>query len=101
LDETQSLEDKLNGIEETFRDPNLLIQSTKEMQQNLEESLRDIQSGGTPLFGSIKLSEYSNTNPFKSEILDEQQCLELIKLCEFSPNDKWSLLYRGTTYQTP
>ena len=22
--------------------------------------------------------------------------LELIKLCEFSPNDKWSLLYRGT-----
>jgi hypothetical protein len=21
---------------------------------------------------------------------------ELIKVCEFSPNDKWSLLYRGT-----
>jgi hypothetical protein len=21
---------------------------------------------------------------------------ELIKLCEFSPNDKWTLLYRGT-----
>ena len=22
--------------------------------------------------------------------------MELIKLCEFSPNDKWTLLYRGT-----
>ena len=33
----------------------------------------------------------------KSEILkDEHQCLELINLCEFSPNDKWSLLYRAT-----
>jgi hypothetical protein len=33
----------------------------------------------------------------KSQILEgEQQSLELLKLCEFSPNDKWSLLYRGT-----
>ena len=32
-----------------------------------------------------------------SQILKgEQQCLELLKLCEFSPNEKWSLLYRGT-----
>ncbi len=39
----------------------------------------------------------SNSNSFKSEILnDEQQPIDLIKLCEFSPNDKWSLLYRGT-----
>ncbi len=35
--------------------------------------------------------------PFSSEILtDERQSFELVKLCEFSPNDKWSLLYRGT-----
>jgi hypothetical protein len=41
--------------------------------------------------------DFSNINPFKSQILEgEQQCLELIDLCEFSPNDKWSLLYRGT-----
>jgi hypothetical protein len=27
---------------------------------------------------------------------DEQQYFDLIDLCEFSQNDKWSLLYRGT-----
>jgi hypothetical protein len=31
-----------------------------------------------------------------SWVTDEQQCSELIDLCEFSPNEKWSLLYRGT-----
>jgi hypothetical protein len=32
----------------------------------------------------------------KSQILkDEPQLLKLIELCEFSPNDKWTLLYRG------
>ena len=36
-------------------------------------------------------------NSLKSEILKgEQQCSELINLCEFSPNDQWSLLYRAT-----
>jgi len=125
FDETQSLEDKLNEIEETFRNPHLLIQSIKEMQQKQVESLSDIQSKlneinqvkdilkatnkfkpnlslfnqkeRTSFFGLIKLSEYcSNTNPFKSEILtDLEQYSELLKLCEFSPSDKWSLLYRG------
>jgi hypothetical protein len=38
-----------------------------------------------------------NFDPFKSQILkDEQHCSELVKLCKFSPNDKWTLLYRGT-----
>ncbi len=36
-------------------------------------------------------------NSFKSQILtDIEQSIELINLCEFSTNDKWSLLYRGT-----
>jgi hypothetical protein len=36
-------------------------------------------------------------NSFKSQILtDERQMSDLIKLCDLSPNDKWSLLYRGT-----
>jgi hypothetical protein len=50
------------------------------------------------LFGTVELNQYSNKNSLKSQILtDEQQhCLELINLCEFSPNDTWSLLYRGT-----
>jgi BTB/POZ domain-containing protein KCTD9 len=55
------------------------------------------QEGDTSLFGSIRLFEYSNTNSLKSQILNgEQQCFELLKLCDFSPNDKWKLLYRGT-----
>jgi hypothetical protein len=125
FDETQSVEDKLNEVEETFRNPNILIQSIKEMKQKQEESLKDIQlkldemnqvkddlkasnqfkpnlipfnQNKTSCFGLIKLNGYwLNTNSLKSEILKgEQQYLELIKLCEFSPNDKWSLLYRGT-----
>jgi hypothetical protein len=122
LDDDVSLEKKLNEIEELFRNPNLLIESIKEMQQRQDESLNDIQSKldqmakvndileatnkfkpNLSLFkqegdiGSIRLNEYSNMNSFKSEILkDEKQCFELLNLCEFSPNDSWSLLYRGT-----
>jgi len=124
--ESQSLENELSQIEETFRDPNLLIKTIKEMQHKQEESLKDIQlklneikqvkdnleatnffkpnlssfnqtEGDISLFGSIRLNEYSNMNSFRSEIFtNQQQCSELIKLCEFSPNDKWSLLYRGS-----
>jgi hypothetical protein len=122
----ESLEKELNDIEDTFRNPNLLIQTIREMQQRQEESLKDIQSKltemnkvkdilmttnefkanssflrqveDTSLFGSIKLNGYcSGLYSLKGQIInDEQQCLELIKLCEFSPNDKRSLLYRGT-----
>jgi hypothetical protein len=111
-------------IQETFRNPNLLIQSIKEMKRKQEEPLKDIQfklnetkevnyylkatnefkpklssfnQNETYLFGSIRLGQYTNTNPFKSQILkDLKQSFELIKLCEFSPNDKWTLLYRAT-----
>ena len=126
FDETKSLLTELNQIEETFRNPNLLIETIKEMQRKQDESLRDIQSklneinqvkdnlkasnefqpnlsffdqeDQTSLFGSIKLLEnQSNVNSLKCEILNnQQQYFDLIKLCEFSPNDKWSLLYRGT-----
>jgi len=126
FDQTQSLEHELNEVEETFRQPNLLIQTIREMQQKQEKSLKDIQfrlyemtkvndnlkvtnqfkpnlylfnnqNESCLFFGSIKLDLYSNMNSFKSEILNgERQSFELIDLCEFSPNDKWSLLYRGT-----
>jgi hypothetical protein len=120
----ESLDNTLNEIEEKFRDPNLLIETIKEMQQKQEESIQYIQfklnqmskikddlmvtndfqpnlysfnQEDTFLFGSIKLNGNSNMNSFKSEILTgEQQSFELLKLCEFSPNDKWSLLYRAT-----
>jgi hypothetical protein len=117
FDQTQSLEHELNEVEETFRQPNLLIQTIREMQQKQEKSLKDIQfrlyemtkvndnlkvtnqfkpnlylfnnqNESCLFFGSIKLDLYSNMNSFKSEILNgERQSFELIDLCEFSPND--------------
>ena len=40
---------------------------------------------------------FSRELALKSEILkDLKQSIELIELCEFLPNDHWSLLYRGT-----
>jgi hypothetical protein len=121
---SKSLENELNQMEETFRNPNLLIETIREMQLKQEKSLNCIQlklnemnlvkdnlksitefqpnlslfnQEGTSLFGSFKLEGYTNMNSFKSEILKgELQLSELIKLCEFSSNDKWSLLYRGT-----
>jgi hypothetical protein len=125
FDETKSLENEFNQIEDTFRDPSILIETIKGIQQKHEESLKEIQfklnqmhqvkddlkatndfkpnlssfqQNETSLFGSIRLNAYwLNMNSFKSHILNgERQMSELLKLCEFSPNDKWSLLYRGT-----
>jgi hypothetical protein len=123
INHCKSLEHDLNKIEETFRHPNLIIETIKEMQKIQAESLRDIQFNlnqmnqvkdnlnqtnyfnpssllfkpEETLFGSIQLGLYSNTNSFKGQILtSEQTLLQVIELCEFSSNDKWSLLYRGT-----
>jgi len=56
------------------------------------------QEEETFLFGSIKLNGcWLNVNSFKGQILnDKRQMSKLIYLCEFSPNDKWCFLYRGT-----
>jgi hypothetical protein len=128
FDGSKSLDKDLEEIEECFRNPNLLIQSIKDLQQRQEESLKEIQSKlneinqvkvdlkaanefepnltllnqelsssfSSSFFGSMKLNNLSITDPFTSQILTGNQPNELIKLCEFSPNDKWSLLYRGT-----
>jgi hypothetical protein len=129
FDESKSLDKELEEIEEElFRNPNLLIQAIKDLQQRQEESLKEIQSKlnkinqvkvdlkatnefkpnltllnqeslsslSSSFFGSMKLNNCSNTDLFKSQILTGNQPNELIKLCEFSPNDKWTLLYRGT-----
>jgi hypothetical protein len=123
---SKSLECELNVIEDTFRNPNLLIASIHEMQTKQEASLKDIQfklnemskikdnlkatnefrpnlsffnkKEETSVFGSIKFKGHClNVNTLKSQILtDQHQSSALINLCEFSPNDKWSLLYRGS-----
>jgi hypothetical protein len=90
FDDCKSLENELNQIEETFRNPNLLIESIKDMQQKQETALNEIQSklneitivkdiliatnyfqsnisllnqSETSLFGSIKMNAcWSNVN---------------------------------------
>jgi predicted nucleic acid-binding Zn-ribbon protein len=44
FDGSKSLDKELEEIEELFRNPNLLIQSIKDLQQRQEESLKEIQS---------------------------------------------------------
>ena len=125
FDGSKSLENELNEMKDTFRNPNLLIKTIKDMQRKQEESLRVIQleldeinqvkdnlkatnefkpnsslfkQKETSSFGSIRLNGHCfNVNSLKGQILkDEQLCYDLMKLCEFSPNDKFTLLYRGT-----
>jgi hypothetical protein len=117
--ETKSLEQSLKETEESFRNPNLLIESIREMQCTQEEAITELKlklneqsqvkdelirmnefkpnvSFNQDSFGQLHLNEYSNINPFKSQILTGKQPSELIKLCEFTSKDKWTLLYRGT-----
>jgi hypothetical protein len=120
--EKKSLNSVLNEIEDTFRNPNLLLESIKNMQSKQDKAISDMEfisnelnqvkvhleasNGFKPnvflffnnrsLFGDLFLNVYPNTEPYMSEIINSQQSVELIKLCEFSPNDKWTLLYRGT-----
>jgi hypothetical protein len=91
VESLSDIQSKLNEINQV-KD---ILKATNKFKPNL--SLFN-QKERTSFFGLIKLSEYcSNTNPFKSEILtDLEQYFDLIDLCEFIKNDKWSLLYRGT-----
>jgi hypothetical protein len=56
----------------------------------------NVSSCNQEMFGLLQLNDYSCFDPFKSQILNNQQSLDLVNLCEFSFKDKWSLLYRGT-----
>jgi hypothetical protein len=95
-----------------------LIESIREIQRQQEEAIAELRlkldeqskvkdtlkkineftpnvSFSQDWFGQLCLSEYTN-DPFKSQILKGQQSFDLIKLCEFSSKNKWTLLYRGT-----
>jgi hypothetical protein len=68
-----------------------------EATNEFKPDLSSLDQTETSLFGSINLNGFSKINSFGRVILkDFEQRLELIDLCEFSPNDKWSLFYRGT-----
>jgi hypothetical protein len=116
--ETASLEQSLKETEDTFRNPNLLIESIRDLQHQQEEAIAELKlklkeqspvkynlirmndfkpnlSFSQDWFGQLYLNEYS-IDPFKSQILSGKQSFYLIKVCEFSPKHKWTLLYRGT-----
>ncbi len=116
--ENKCLVHSLKETEESFRNPNLLIESIREMQRQQEEAIAELKlkmdeqsqvidnltrmnefkqnvSFSQDSFGFLRFNEYS-IDPFKSQILSSQQSLDIVKLCEFSSNDKWTLLYRGT-----
>jgi hypothetical protein len=109
-----SLEIDLNQLEDTFRKPNLQIETIKEMLWKQKKNINDIRFKLNELdqvkdelnatnvfkpnltlfnqevssFGLLKLNANSNMNLSKSKILKgEQQASELIKLCEFSSSD--------------
>ena len=118
--EARTVTEKLNEIEEKFRDPNLGISSIREMilkEQEIIDELKTIQSEITQVkehlkisnnfkpnfnfdvesFGSLFLDEYFNKDPFKSKILSgQQQVSELMKVCEFYQRDTFKLLYRAS-----
>ena len=89
----KEIQSKLNEINQVKID----LKAANEFKPNLTLLNQELSSSlSSSFFGSMKLNNCSNTDPFKSQILTGNQPNELVKLCEFSPNDKWTLLYRGT-----
>ena len=50
----------------------------------------------TNSFGHLELNEYLSNDPFQSQILNRKQANDLIRLCEFSQNSKFILIYKGS-----
>jgi hypothetical protein len=113
-------EQEFKDLEEKFRQPKLSLQSLKQLQVNQNVLISEIKSKQqeivkikenlneniqfTPnitfdktIFGNLIANSYE-PGPFKtqSKILTEAESFELIKLCEFSEKDEWTLLYRGS-----
>jgi len=101
-------------LNELYRDPHLKIETIKKMNAEINEKIRKVQQRHNELisirdhlksnnfqpneqetFGVLILNEFTNDLAFSS-ILSQVQSNELIRLCEFSFKDKFSLLYKGS-----
>ena len=113
-----SFDKEMQTLNEAFRDVNLTLDSIEAMkvkwdaESNEFKSLLDkidefkhhlvVSNLFKPMhferdfFGLLSLVPYSVSDPFKSRILSECQANDLIQLCEFSFDDTWTLLYRGS-----
>ena len=113
-----SLETEKKNLNETFRDANLKISTIEQLQLKQDTAISIINSKLNEInemknslkisndfkpnllfdltsFGSLSLG-VNLTNSFESQIVDKVQLIDLIRICEFNSNDKWTLLYRGT-----
>ena len=64
--------------------------------ENLKIKLKYNEFKSDATNGKLNLFEFSN-DLFSSKILtDNTHLSEMIRVCEFAPNDGWSLLYRGS-----
>ena len=117
--EEESFERRKNDFEEKFRDPKLLIQSLhairanqdkeiaqlKEFKSEFDEIARLVKGNkfkagavfGKELFGDLSLVECAKLD-LNSKIVTDQQWIELMRLCEFSSEEKWTLLYRASIH---
>jgi hypothetical protein len=110
----QSLEEMQRKQEASLNAIQLKLNEMKQVKIDLKTSYQFIpnssllnkqDASSSSLFGSLKWNQYSlkktpsssNQNLFQSQIVkNHQQRQKLIHLCEFSPNDKFALLYRGS-----
>jgi hypothetical protein len=115
----KSIDDDFKEIEELFRDPNLLLESIQGLQRKEQDAIGSIRfklnemsqirdnlkvsnkfetnlSFSQVSFGTLYLKDYLGLDLFNSSILTEDQSHDLIKLCEFSKKDKWSLLFHAS-----
>ena len=113
---TKSLD--TNTISLTFRDVNISMEIIKRLKLQNEENIAKLKAklneipkiqdhlgsnefkssfSDSILFGQIYLFDYSK-DPFQSRILSFKQAIDLIKLCEFSIENTWRLIYRGSQH---
>jgi hypothetical protein len=69
--ETKSLEQSLKETEDTFRNPNLMIQSIQEMQRQQEEAISELK---------LKLDEQSQVNDHLKEMNQTKPNLSFIQI---------------------
>ena len=115
-----TLENEIENLNNKFREVNLPIDSIKQILLEREQSISKLNSKLERInkiketliqsntfkpnlafekesFGHLDLVKYLD-DPFKSQILSFTQSLELIQLCEFSSEQKWRLIYRGSQH---
>ena len=112
-----SLEKEKENLEDRFRETNILIENVKAIKTKHQEDIAELKNklkefdeikklakenefkSGVVfdkiLFGSLNLVDCPSSHLI-SKIANATQYVDLMKVCEFSINDKWRLLYRGS-----